>query len=336
MTYEEIGQVLEIDGKEVEVYMPNELFEDLQNLMKDSSHIAYAYSYLYLVHFLYRNCKYFNVKVLLDNNMLKQILGYSKSNRTMNYITQKDVGLLDSNRFTESTKDYPTAWEFDSHSGEDLSFTTYLNLGEMKDLLPPVPKMFFLKYPNKALEDRTVMKKVRVDKDYIEEEVEVRGTFFDVENTTRVDFNIFMFCMGNNKLGVIAFYFYSWMKYKCEAHGGSYSIPITELAKEMGISRGLITKYMDLLKGYKMISFQHNMDLFCVAANEEDRLATTYCTNEYDLFSDEYLEYKKMGVQLRLDYIEMKAREENDRRDRERVSSKASKKANIPNSELPF
>ena len=48
MTYEEISKVLEINGEELAIYLPNELFSELQGYMVDSSHVAYAYSYMYL------------------------------------------------------------------------------------------------------------------------------------------------------------------------------------------------------------------------------------------------------------------------------------------------
>lgn len=338
MRYEEISKVLEINGKESPVFMPNEMFEDLQGYLEDSSHIAYAYSYMYLSHFLYRNCKYFNVPTLLDNNMLKEILGYSKSNRTMNYITKKD-GLLNGIKYTEPTKNYPMSWEY---TDKELSFLTYEDSRDYMDVLPPIPKKFFLNYPLLAEADERVVTKVVTTEtgEKIEEEVEVRGTFHDVESTTSVDFKVFMFCMGKKDLGVIAFYLYSWFKYSCNIHYGDYDVPITKLVKETGFVRNTIFKYIDLLKGYKMISFQHNMDFFSVAAFKEDRLATTYFVNEYDLFSDKYVEFEKMEVLLKMDYIEMKAYEEDAQRDADKKNGilikQAKKQLYIPNCKLPY
>ena len=327
MTYEEISKLLEIDGKESPVFMPNEIFEDLQAYTIDSSHVAYAYSYMYLTHFLYRNCKYFNVKTLLDGNIIKQILGYSKSNRTMNYITKKG-GLLDDIGYTTATKNYPISWQFKKESGEDLEFIMYEEIGA--EVLLPIPKMFFLKYPIKALEDRFIEKTTYTDDGEREvEEYELRGTYFDVEQTHSVDFYVFMYCMSKKKLGVIAFYLYSWIKHRNDIFEGGYDVPMTKLSEETGINRRSLIKYMDLLKGYRMISFQHNQEYFVLAAKREDRKATTYMTNDVDFFLDEPEGYKKMRVQLREEYFAMKAEQEEE-------GKGVKGRVDIPLAELPF
>ena len=94
MKFEEINKVLSITGKESNIFLPNEIFSDLQDYITDGREIAYAYSCCYLTQFLYRNCKYFNTGELIDINVIKQILDNSKSNRTMNYITKKVACLM--------------------------------------------------------------------------------------------------------------------------------------------------------------------------------------------------------------------------------------------------
>lgn len=88
------------------MFLPNEIFDDLQGYITNGTHLAYVYIYYYLTHFLYRNCKYLNTEVFLDGNAIKQVLGYAESNRTMNYISKKG-GLLDEIGYTESTKNIP-------------------------------------------------------------------------------------------------------------------------------------------------------------------------------------------------------------------------------------
>lgn len=158
MNFYEIKALLEINGKESQVFLPNEIFDDLQDYLTNSAQVAYAYSYCYLTQFLYRNCKYFNTKVLLDGKVIKQVLGYSKNNRTMNDIAKKG-GLLDRIGYTESTKDFPLTWNFKQSEGESLSFTMASDMP--KETLPPIPKMFFLKKPLKAFERVLMIKFLR-------------------------------------------------------------------------------------------------------------------------------------------------------------------------------
>lgn len=321
MKIEEINKVLSITGKESDIFLPNEIFSDLQDNITDGTHVAFAYSYCYLTQFLYRNCKYFNIEVLLDVNVIKEILGYNKSNRTMNYITKKG-GILEEIGYLESTKDFPVTWTFEKSSDEGLSFSMSSELG--KDILPPIPKMFFLKRPIKAF--KRVIQRINADGEIEEEEIE--GTFYDVTETHSVDFNVFMYCMANKDLGVVAFYLYSWLKHKNDRFDG-YDVPLSKLSAETGIARRTLVNYMDFLKGYRMIEHKFNQEYFVVGMYDNDRKATTYYTNEYHFFLDETAPFKKMEVMKREDYLAIKKRE---REEREAQISKI----DIPLSELPF
>ena len=306
--------------------MPNELFEELQNYMINSTHIAYAYCYLYLIHFLYRNCKYFNVSTLLDGDTIKQILGYSKSNRTMNYITKSKTGILDENGFTESTKDYPMLWSFKKDSRDDLEFTMYSEMENMKDVLPSAPKKFLLKYPKLAFEKRIVEIVKYVEGEEEIEELELSGTFFDIEQTHTVDFKVFMYCMSKKELGVVAFYLYSFIKHKSDMYG-SFDCPLPKLAEITGIKERTLNQYMDFLKGYRMIAFRHNMERFSWTASQEERKANTYYAESFDSFLDKYKDFAKMKSKT-LDEYEI------DRRKREEEENR--KKGIISFSDLPF
>ncbi|MGE7949742.1 hypothetical protein [Lysinibacillus sp. NPDC093688] len=299
MKIEEIKLLLKINGKESEIFLPNEIFSDLQDYIKDSRHIAFAYSYCYLIQFLYRNCKYFNTKVLIDVNVIKRILGYSKSNRTLNYITKKG-GLLDEMGYLESTKNFPMAWSLDSIGG--LSFFMASEMD--KELLPPVPKMFFLKRPIKAFE--RVEQHIKAEGGI--EEIEMEGTFYNVSNTHSVGFDVFMYCMANKNLGVVGFYLYSWLKHKNDLFDG-YDVPLATLSFETGIARRTLIKYLDFLKGYNMIEHQFNQEYFVVGMFDEDRKATTYYTNSYSSFLDKPVPFKKMEVMKREEYLAIKKQE---------------------------
>lgn len=304
MKIEEIKLLLGIKGKESEIFLPNEIFSDLQGYITDSTQLAFAYSYSYLTQFLYRNCKYFTTKELIDGNVIKEILGYSKSNRTMNYITKKG-GLLDEIGYLESTKDFPVSWDFKKDAGEGLSF--FMSSEVDKDMLPTIPKMFFLKRPIKAFE-RTIL---HIKKDSVVVEGDIEGTFFDTSNTHSVDFDIFAYCMANKKLGVVAFYLYSWLKHKNDMFNG-YDVPISKLSAETGIARRTLIKYMDFLKGYQMISYKFNQEYFVVGMFDKDRKATTYYTNEYAFFLDKPKSFKKMKVMNRAEYLAIKKQEKKD------------------------
>lgn len=303
MNITEIKSVLEISGKESRVFLPNEIFDDLLDYLTSGTQVAYAYSYLYLTQFLYRNCKYFNTKALIDAKVIKQVLGYSESNRTMNLITKKG-GLLDNIGYTESTKDFPLGWGFKPAEGEGLSFAMASDMP--KETLPPIPKMFFLKKPLKAFE-RTILKQDKKTNELVA--VEAQGTFYDVSNTHSVDFDVFMYCMANEELGTVGFYLYSWLKHKNDIFKGGYDVSYEKLCAETGISRRTMIQYLDALKGYNLVRFKFNQEYFALGMYKEERKATTYYTNGYSEFLEKPVSYEKISFMPRKEYFEMKEHE---------------------------
>lgn len=301
MSFEEIKSVLEINGKESQVFLPNEIFKDLRKNITNGSHVAYAYSYVYLAQFLYRNCKYFNTKILIDGNVMKEVLGYKKSNRTMNYLTTKG-GKLDNIGYTESTKDFPVSWKFKLDDGEELSFIMASDMP--KESLPSIAKSFFLKKPLKAF--KRVIQRVDEEGQVIEEEIQ--GTFYDVSDTHSVDFDVFMYCMANEKIGTTGFYLYSWLKHKNDLHGG-YDVSYEKLSAETGIARSTMVVHLNVLKAYNLIRFKFNQEYFVIGMTEGERMATTYYTNDYFYFNDEPQPFKKMKVISNSDYIQSKKNE---------------------------
>ena len=79
MTYAEIEQLLQFNDYESKIFMPNEIFGDLQKNIDNASHIAFAYSYIYFVTWLYRYAKYGMVNELIDQKFIKRILGYNEN-----------------------------------------------------------------------------------------------------------------------------------------------------------------------------------------------------------------------------------------------------------------
>ncbi|MBD8006271.1 hypothetical protein [Bacillus norwichensis] len=58
MNFEEIEYQLQFNEKESDVFIHNEIFEDLKKSDIRKVHIPFTYSYYYLINWLYRNTKY--------------------------------------------------------------------------------------------------------------------------------------------------------------------------------------------------------------------------------------------------------------------------------------
>ena len=146
MNYEEMQKLLEHNAeKQNDVRVPNEIFDDLVSceLLKveknhgRANHMAFAFSYFYLITYLYRECKFDYIRPLSTKD-LKRMLGYGETNKRLDYIIKKG-GVLDQMGYTETTFDYPVRWYIEDKYC--VQFETYSNYSEeerkeYKDFLP--------------------------------------------------------------------------------------------------------------------------------------------------------------------------------------------------------
>ncbi|MGE6259212.1 hypothetical protein ACQKCU_15120 [Heyndrickxia sporothermodurans] len=291
MNYEEIEKYLCFNEKENNIYMPNEIFKDLQDNIKKTVHIPFAYSYYYLICWLYRYTKYgiFNI----DNRKIKEMLGYNKDSKGIDYIIKKN-GVLDLMQYTITTKDFPVSWTFEDN---------YLDFDLLSDLDEYAQKMvkelcsrkYTIKFPLKGFY-RT---KESEDDNYED------GTFFEVDNTHLVPFEVFMFCMGKKEIGCTGFYLWSYLKMQNQIYGGGYDVPYKRLALELGIPYMTMVDSLKVLRQYNMVNAIHNQEYFCVILDDNKRKANTYITNDYKKFNDRPKDYKKMKVVEANQYIDM-------------------------------
>lgn len=310
---EELKSMLHYNKKESKIFMPNEIFDDLQNEIEDGTHVSFSYSYIYLCTWLYRHTKHFNPNTY-DNNIIKQVLGYDKSNRTLNYLIKKN-GLLDEIGYLESVRDFPISWEI--VDGE-LHFDMYSDYPEFP---AKMSNRFFLKKPVFAFE--------RVDLDdsnYIME-----GTFYNITNTHMIPFEVFLFCMSKKELGVSAFYLYSYLKYKCDYFGEGYDVSLNRLTEETGMSRMTLSRTLSSLREYGMVEAIHNQEFFALAMDVSERKANTYIAKDHTQFSDEKVEYERIKVMKKAEYWKLK---ETEKEEMNKLLNK--KKVDIQLSELPF
>ncbi|MGG4039284.1 hypothetical protein [Heyndrickxia ginsengihumi] len=186
MQYDEIKESLQFNKKETNIFMPNEIFNDLQNNIKKSVHIPFAYSYYYLITWLYRYAKYGSISI--DNKNIKEILGYNKDYKPIDYIIKKN-GILDLMEYTITTKDHPISWEVNDNY---LNFSMLSDFDEetIKTIKKIKSRKYMIKFPYKSF-----FRTKESEEDNYED-----GTFYDVSNTHLIPFEVFMFCMSKKEI----------------------------------------------------------------------------------------------------------------------------------------
>lgn len=291
MKYDDIIKLVQYNKKDSTIFMPNEIFTDLKECINKAPHIAFAYSYVYFTTWLYRYTKYFNVPEIIDNKKIKEVLGYSSINQTMDYLIKKD-GLLDRIGYLSSTKDFPISWNYDEYETPSLSFLSSSQVEkEFISYFPSIPKRYFLKYPVKAFIRH------QLDNDEYEE-----GTFFNVSNTHEISFEVFLHCMSTEKIGCTGFYLYSFLRHKNDLFEFGYDSSIDNLSKDTGIPKRTVTECLSLLRSYKMIDVRHNQEFFVWGLDKSNRKANTYITMDWDFFTNTPSRFDRMKYKTKEEY----------------------------------
>lgn len=300
MNFDEIKTLIQFNDKESKVFMPNEIFTDLIGAIKNSPHIGFAYSYIYLVTWLYRYAKHMSNEGFLDNGKIKKILGYNANTKGLDYLTKRN-GLLDQLGYTETAKDFPIAWTFEDNL---LEFDMISDNKEILDIWN-LSRKYSIKFPVKGfyryLNDEEL--KVEYESGYED------GTFFDVSNTHCIPFEVFMYCMDNEDIGTIGFYLYSFIKWKNNYFTGAWDVSIENLQSETGIAENTLLRYLDQLKKFNMIEAKINQEYFSLAIPLELRKANSYMSKEFKSFLHNPKSYEKIKVMKVKEYKKLQGEE---------------------------
>ncbi|MEH7393324.1 hypothetical protein [Bacillus sp. JJ1474] len=296
MTYEEIEKLLQYHERESKVFIPNEILEELKCHIPNSPHIAFAYSYYYLICWLYRYAKY-GVINDIDNKKIKEILGYTAITKGLDYLIKKN-GVLDDLGYTITTKDFPLSWTYED---DFLEFDLLSDMDEdiQRNVKQQYSRKYTIKFPPKAFH-RTKESK---------EDSYLDGTFYEVDNTHLIPFEVFLFCMSKKELECTGFYLYSYIKRMNDYHSGGWDVSIENMALDTGIAENTLIRYLDQLRKYKMIEGIHNQEYFCLALDPSERKANTYITNDFDLFTYKPQFYEKIKVMSSHDYYKLREEE---------------------------
>ncbi|MDE8562751.1 hypothetical protein PNH38_02500 [Anoxybacillus rupiensis] len=282
MNYAEMEQLLQFNDYESKIFMPNEIFGDLQKNIDNPSHIAFAYSYIYFVTWAYRYAKYGTVNELIDQKFIKKILGYNANYKKLDYLIKQN-GVLEQMDYIRTTKDFPLSYSYDEIEG--LQFYYVDDFKEYTEYIKAlnVPKNYKIKFPVKAF-----YRDKESEEDYYED-----GTFFYVDKTHLVPFEAFIFCMTNKDLGCTGFYLYAFLRCMNQIYSG-YTIPLETLEEKTAIKGRTLDKYLDALKKYNMIYCK--VENFVIGLGKGEKIPNTYFTNEPTNFTDHARQYQKRKV----------------------------------------
>ncbi|MDA2643948.1 hypothetical protein [Bacillus cereus] len=285
---EEYKKILEGTDKEQKVFMPNEIFQDLIKVIdvkrsgRSSKHIAYAFSYVYLITYLYRYAK-FGGDFDFSEEELKKLLTVSptsKGKNGVNYITKRD-GVLEKLGYIEKVTDYPITYHFLTIDKE----IEFVYVSEMIEQGVPIQikekfknsKNKKVNYPVKYLDNRVVK--------FNGDEWEQCGILYDVSYTTEIELDIFIYCMSRKELGVEGFYLYSFIKFMNGFYGGGWNCSLAEFPQKTGMRRDVIKSRLKSLEEYGMLYTSHEKYIVGLESGSNEKTkANEYSVREYHNF----------------------------------------------------
>lgn len=242
MNYNEVLEYFNYSKKDDVIYLPNEIFKDLDvPFFKTNRHKAFGYAYYYLASYLYRNIKYLkidNPKKLYSMNLL-EALGVNQPK--LNYITRKG-GVLDSIDYTISTSDYPIALIFDDESLVEFEMASSCNEEMRKYLL--FPSTMVLKYPRKGFY------RDNYDKEYT-------GTFFSFENTHKIPFEVFAKCLSEEEDNFELFFLYGFLK-AFEGYINSKDVYMEYLRVSLGFGNKKVKRLVQKMVSLGLMKLNHS------------------------------------------------------------------------------
>ncbi|MED3934399.1 hypothetical protein ABEY43_26740 [Priestia megaterium] len=318
---QEYRDILKPHNKELPILIPNEIFHDLPKELNadekgtSSKHIAFAYSYVYLITYLYRYTKYglYTDEKKFNEQELKKLLTTSPTSKGkdgVNYITKKG-GVLENLGYIKKREEAPVGWEYFHHDNDDLNNEVYFHFNSFLnyEILSKEQRINIktCNLPLKLLEERIEMeyelneKANEIQEKIIEEHV-LGEYFVRAKHTTAIDINTFIYCMTKKDLGVQGFYLYSFIKYKNGYFGGNWERPLTGIAEDTGLKLHTIKRTLKALEEHNMISSSHEVFVIGLAETGEQKNASEYKAQDY---GDFYRNSKKKIIITR-DVINLK------------------------------
>lgn len=245
------------DGK---VRLHNRIFKQLSSNIKnknDSTNIqqvAFAYSYLTAISFLYKYTHFVDIdnELYIQNSDIKELLGYNRVTKTIDKVIKKG-GILDSIGLTATTKDYPIRYKISTDEKiNGISIREFVTVSELEvnDINYEAIKRI-VKNRNYEIKEPIFLTTRFEDSEY--------GTLYNVANTHDITLNEFLTFVTAPDLNNIDFLLYGYFKSKCKGYPENMkAMAMYKICLELGMANTAFISHLEVLKKKKYINVYHN------------------------------------------------------------------------------
>jgi hypothetical protein len=250
---------IRVMNKKASVNLPNSIFRQLSkgiktdNNSKNIQQVAFAYNYLVAISFLYKYSNFVDIGngSYIQNSDLKELLGYSKTTKSINRIIAKD-GLLEQLGLIKTDKDYPVAHYFDkSDDVNDMpvwEFVMRSDVDEQHILYPELKKVV----KNRNYEIRVPL---FLTDSYDGNEY---GTLYQFERTHEITIDEFLTFKEVARFSNSTFLLYAFLKSRCKGLPlNGCEIALYKIESEIGMDSNTFYRKLNELKDKKYINVYH-------------------------------------------------------------------------------
>lgn len=300
-TAKEMRELMEVNKFQNYVHMPNEIYPDFTRAFTElkeesnngarSSHIAYAFGYTFLAHYMWRYTRYYTWddakgSVPINEAIIKQMLGFSDKSEAYTWLTKNKTGFLEQIGYIKKVTDKPIAYYHDE-DGIELFFS--MESGSAS------PERVTHKSWKVAMPVKGIWRKPE-DKGTSNYET---GTFHVIDNTHMIDMDTFIYCITNPELGVEGFYLYCFLKCMTDKFDNAYNCSQKKMAQITGLSIDEVKKQLENLEKRNMITNDHKP--FCLDKPDEKETKTnTYGIKEPKEFAKSMLQCNVIPKQRKI------------------------------------
>lgn len=274
MTYmiEHFENIQYLYGNDAYVQIPNDIFRDLSKNIKNKNgntniqQSSFAYAYIVCVSFLYKYAQFVDVNngTYLQNTDIKQILGYSKSTKSIDHIIKRD-GLLEKIGLLKTVKDYPVSVVYSEDEYNNVKIREFITLS-MIDKNLPIYKTIknIVKNRNYEVKEPSFMFEYNGDV----------GSLYNYSNTHKVTIKEFIKLIYDSQLDNIDLMLYFFFKSRCYNlnKGNTKSIPLLRIINDIGIGKDAFYSHLKVIKDRKLLSVNHKE-----WANDGEGESNEYC-----------------------------------------------------------
>lgn len=246
-------------GDDAMIRLPNNIFRVLSTSIRNkngdcnSQQVAFSYAYLIAVGFLYKFAHFVDsdTNTYVQNNDLKQLLGYSKTTKSIDIIIKKD-GVLDSLKLLETKKDYPL----------------FFNLNH-EEMINRIPLREFTMLSHLDSEDSylKIVKSIVKNRNYEVKEPlylttgndeEEYGTLYNIKKTHGITIREFMKFVEDEELDNTHLLIYGFLKSRCKGYPDNMnSLTLYKTTGEIGIDKTTFGTRIKFMENRNYISVSH-------------------------------------------------------------------------------